>query len=224
MGALLALAARIEAWVYGGAAALALLSLIVFWSALRRLERTPFGLEKDAARRRQNAALAGLIVAAGAAVGVFAANRYAAAPAGAPSSAGPAAAAEATAPPTSTPILGAGPVVVDSSGCQNPNVTLVKPTAGETLLGGYEVRGTANIPNFAFYKVEISGAATSGAWVTLVVGNVPQPGGVLGTFDTQPYQPGEYAFRLVVTDNVGQPAPACVIVVVFQAPAATAAP
>ncbi len=115
-------------------------------------------------------------------------------------------------------------VVVDSSGCQNPNVTLVKPTAGETLLGGYEVRGTANIPNFAFYKVEISGAATSGAWVTLVVGTVPQPGGVGGTGEPPPAQPGESAVRLVVTDPGGQPAPACVIVVVFQAPAATAAP
>jgi hypothetical protein len=37
--------------------------------------------------------------------------------------------------------------------------------------------------------------------------------GVLASFDPRAYDPGEYAFRLVVTDNMGNAAPPCVIVV-----------
>lgn len=215
MGALLALLVRWEAWIYGGLGALALVCLSLFWAAYRRADRTPFGLEKDAARRLQNAALAGLFSLGLLAAAVFGLNRYAALPnapvlAGTP---GP----NPSAPPaaTATPILGGGPLQVDSSGCANPAITLTQPTAGQQLSGVVEIKGTANPPNFAFYQVEISGAATNGAWVTLAVGNVPKINALLGAFDTTPYLPGQYAFRLVVTDNVGQAAPPCVIVVTF---------
>lgn len=215
MGALLALLARWEAWIYGGLGALAAVCLTIFWAAYRRYERTPFGLEKDAARRIQNAALGGLFVLGLAGVAVFGLNRYADRP-GAPIAPGtPAPSAADTPRPTPTPITGGGPLIVDSSGCENPQVTLLRPTPNQRLSGVVEVEGTANIPNFAFYQVEISGAATNGAWVTLAVGNAPKVGAILGSFDTTPYQPGEYAFRLVVTDNVGRAVPPCVIVVTF---------
>lgn len=212
MDTALALLARYEAELYGLLGALALASLVFFWAAQRRLDQTPFGLEKDAARRRQNAALAAFVVIIAAGLAVFAFNRYAL-PAAGPAGVAGTPAPDATPLPSPTPIQSGGPLVVDSSGCQNPAVTLTQPASGEKISGAYEIRGTANIPNFAFYKVEMSGAATSGAWVTLAVGNVPQVNSPLGSFDTAPYQSGEYAFRLVVTDNVGRAAPPCVIVV-----------
>lgn len=213
MSVVAVLLARYELWIYGVLGAAALFFLASFWSAYQHYERTPFGLEKDAARRRQNGALAALMsmLVLGGALFVF--NRYlvfsldAAAATPGPGDARP------TAAPTATLIRGGGPLVVDSSGCDNPGVTLLKPGPGERIAGSYEIVGTASIANFAFYKVEISGAATNGAWVTLAVGNVPQVEGPLGTFDTSPYQPGEYAFRLVVTNNVGEEAAPCVIAV-----------
>jgi hypothetical protein len=224
MGAVLALLARWEAWIYGGLGVLASVCLIVFWAAYRRYERTPFGLERDAARRLQNAALAGLFALGLAGVAVFGLNRYADRSGGPLIAGTPAPAAASTPLPTPTPITSAGPLTVDSSGCENPEVTLIRPAPNQRLSGVVEVEGTANIPNFAFYQVEISGVATNGAWVTLAVGNLPKVQAVLGSFDTSPYQPGDYAFRLVVTDNVGRAAPPCVIVVSFAGGAPAPAP
>lgn len=221
MGALLTALDRFALWLLAAAGGLGLLSLIGFWLAYQRQERTPFGLEKDAARRRQNWALAGLVISLVVSGLIFSWQRY-----GVPQAAGAAGTQvleTATPRPTATPIRAPGPIQVDSSGCLNPAVTLQRPAAGERLNGPVEVRGSASLPNFAFYRIEISGAATSGAWVTLIVGNTPQVKGILGIFDTSPYQPGDYAFRLVVTDNVGQTAPACVIAVTFVGAALPAA-
>lgn len=222
MDAALALLARYELPLYGALVAVAAASLAVFWASQRQLSRTPFGLEKYALRRRQNLAAAGVFLALLGSLAVFGLNRYGvlAAP---PEPAGTPAPA-ATALPTPTAIVKSGPLTVDSSGCRSEGVMLTQPASGETISGAYEMRGTASIPNFAFYKIEMSGAATSGAWVTLAVGNVPQIDAPLGTFDPAPYQPGTYALRLVVTDNVGQAAPPCVIVIALAGGAATPAP
>lgn len=217
--------ARYQVWILGLVGLGALLSVIFFWLAYQRHERTPFGLEKDAARRRQNVALAALSLLLTLGAIVFGLDRYIVRREG--GAAGTLAPdARPTEAATPTPILGAQPLVVDSSGCDNPAVNLVKPGHGERIAGSYEIVGTANIPNFAFYKVEISSAATNGAWVTLAVGNVPKSADALGRFDTSPYEPGEYAFRLVATDNVGRAAPPCVIVVSFApgVPPTAAAP
>lgn len=206
--------ARYQLWLFGLLGLGALLSLVFFWLAYQRYERTPFGLEKDAARRRQNLALGALSLMLGLGGLIFGLERYFV-PGGGDAAGTPAPDARPTEAATPTPILGGQPLVVDSSGCENPDVNLLKPGNGERIAGSYEIVGTANIPNFAFYRVEISSAATNGAWVTLAVGNVPRSAGPLGRFDTSPYVPGEYAFRLVATDNVGQAAPPCVIVVSF---------
>ncbi len=205
--------ARYQLWLFGLLGLGALLSLVFFWLAYQRSERTPFGLEKDAARRRQNWALGTLSVLLVLGGVLFGLERYLIRLDGGGSAGTPAPEARPTEAATPTPILGGQPLVVDSSGCANPDVNLLKPGAGERIAGSYEIVGTASIPNFAFYKVEISSAATNGAWVTLAVGNVPRRAGPLGRFDTTPYAPGEYAFRLVATDNIGQAAPPCVIVV-----------
>jgi hypothetical protein len=126
--------------------------------------------------------------------------------------------------PSATPILSGDRIVVDSSGCGGPGLKITKPESGENIAGAYEIRGTANLPNFAFYKVEISNASTSGTWVTVSVGREPKMDGSLGTFNTEPYPPGEYAFRLIVIDNMGRPSVPCVIVVSFGIVAPTATP
>ncbi len=230
MESVLALLAEHERLVYGllGLAALACLGLV--WLALRRVEITPFGLEKNLARRRLNLALTGVLMCLALAAALYVLNRYITpaldrTPTPLPPELQP------TARPTATPIQSAGPLRVDSSTCDRDTVNLSRPAPGERITGEFNVIGTANVPNLAFYKIEVSGAATSGAWVTLIVGNEPKVNGRLGVFNINTYQllAGEYAFRLVATDNLGMEYPPCAVLVVFapldlQAEPATPAP
>jgi hypothetical protein len=216
-----------EARLFGLLGAVGLICVAFVLLAVRRLGRTPFGLEKTLARRSLNAALAGLLLCLALGASLYLANRYV----------GPAWFAEPTelppelrptSAPTATPILSAGPITVDSSGCDPNRAALTQPESGERLTGEVEVLGTANVPNLAFYRIEISGVATNGAWVTLNVGNEPKVNGRLGVFNVNSYQAGEYAFRLVVSDNLGNAFPPCAIAVTFVpvggAPAPTLAP
>src|SRR5207247_6293046 len=91
--------------------------------------------------------------------------------------------------------------------------TLTAPKSGAHIAGAYEVHGTANIPNLAFYKFEISGAGTNGEWLSLGVGTKAVVDGALGNFDATAREGGEYAFRLVVLDSDGHFPPPCVVTV-----------
>lgn len=211
----LALITRYEIWIYTLLGVAALINLGLFWVAAQRVEVTPFGLEKAAARRRQNAALAGVFLMLALGAALFVSSRYLIPALSVPPATELPPEFQPTEVPTATPVQSSGPVVVDSSGCVKDTVMLTRPANGERIAGGYQIQGTANIENFAFYRVEISGAPTSGAWVTLSVGNEPKVNGGLGEFNTNTYPPGEYAFRLVVTDNLGNARPPCVIAVTF---------
>lgn len=221
------LVAEHEVRLYGLLGAVGLICLAFALLAVRRLGRTPFGLERALARRSLNAALAGLLVCLALGASLYLANRHVAPawlaePTDLPPELRP------TAAPTATPILSADPLIVDSSGCDPDRAMLTRPAGGERLTGEVEVLGTANVPNLAFYRLEISGVTTNGAWVTLNVGKEPRVNGRLGVFNVNSYQAGEYAFRLVVTDNLGRAYPACTIAVSFApsgvAPAPTLAP
>ena len=211
---------KYQLWIYGLLGVLAVIQLRAVWQARRLLNRSIFGLEKETALHKQNGALGMLLVLFALAgfvymmshidpnLGLVSATRL-------PS-------ASATPHPSPTPFfvratLAPGvtppPLVVDSSGCANPNATLTQPQPHQTISGSFEVRGTANIPNFAFYKFEINGVQTNGAWVPLNVGNQPVLNGLLGSFDSSPYEPSEYVFRLVVIDSAGNFPPPCEVVV-----------
>jgi hypothetical protein len=110
--------------------------------------------------------------------------------------------------PTATATVAAIPAGV---GCENPLATLIYPAFGETVAGPIEVLGTANIPDFAFYKLEINGPSTDGNWQTLSAGSTPVVEGLLGTWDASIYDPGSYSFRMVVYDAAGNWPPPCTV-------------
>ena len=127
--------------------------------------------------------------------------------------------------PTASPVAASQNIVVDSSGCNNPNATLTSPKSGQRIAGAFEVDGTANIPNLAFYKFEISGAGTKGDWLSLGVGTAAVVNGQLGSFDATARESGNYAFRLVVLDSSGNFPPPCIVTVTIVGGASpTAAP
>jgi hypothetical protein len=208
MTELLPLLLQYQNRLFVGMGVLAVLALLVLGQARRYLDRTPFGLEREAATRRQNAALGVLTVLVLLSLGVYLADQFLL-----PNYLVPRATPVPTARPTPTPspIAVQSGVVVDSSGCENPDATITAPTAGERIAGSFEVLGTANTPNFAFYKFEISGVGTGGEWLSLGVGTAPIVDGRLGSFDSSAREPGEYAFRLVVLDNAGNFPPPCVL-------------
>ncbi len=213
-----------ETWLYGLLAGLALIQFYRLWRASDRLGRTPFGLEKDNARAHLNGALAWLIGLVVVSVGVYL-SVHLVGPALSRRLEAPAAVDRPTPIPSPTPVVEtSSPLVVDSSGCDNPGLTLSVPQPNTQIAGSFEAVGTADIEKFAFYKVEISGPPTSGAWVTLIVGNVPVRDGSLGRFDSTAYGSGDYAFRLVVQDSEGLSPMPCVVPVSIRNLQPTLAP
>jgi hypothetical protein len=77
------------------------------------------------------------------------------------------------------------------------------------------ISGTANIPNFQYYKLEWSSAGAPDQWHWFAGAETPVDHGVLGTFDPALVPPGAYNIRLVVVDITGNyPQPCNVQVIV----------
>lgn len=112
-------------------------------------------------------------------------------------------AAQATLTPT--PALQTG-----VSGCVPDLINITSPQDGEEVSGAVDIVGTANIPNFGFYKFEIKRPEET-SWQTLQAGNQVRNQESLGTWDTRRLSPGEYQLSLVVVDNQGQASQACIV-------------
>jgi hypothetical protein len=135
---------------------------------------------------------------------------------------------------TSGPTPTRTPVPAGGSNCQFPLATIRSPIPGAILAGKVEIRGTANIQNFAFYVIEVSTLGNN--WLSVVTSPkvTPAPSGaeysqpvidgVLGVWDTSLQQPGDFALRLTVYDSAGNSLPACTIPITIQAPAPTVTP
>ena len=122
--------------------------------------------------------------------------------------------------PTATPdvVVTETPIVRPPS-CPNPNVRIVSPGVNQVIQGNVQLRGTANIPNFQYYKIEVGTGSSprDGAWT--VVGTLhysPVENGILETFNSAAYTPGTYTLRLVVVDSTGNFPEPCRVTVTVQ--------
>lgn len=106
---------------------------------------------------------------------------------------------------TETPRAGA-------PGCIADQVMITSPEDGEQVSGEVTIIGTANIPNFGFYKYEIARPGES-IWLPIQVGEQVRQDEVLGTWETSTLASGDYSLRLVVTDNQSNSLPPCTILV-----------
>jgi hypothetical protein len=107
---------------------------------------------------------------------------------------------------------------LSSAGCANTSATLTSPTEGAVLQDAVDIQGTANVPNFSFFKYEYRSIQPGSVWRTISAGTNPVVEGPLGTWDTSLLIPGDYALRLVVTDTAGNAPLPCVIRVTVAAP------
>lgn len=98
------------------------------------------------------------------------------------------------------------------SGCIPDQIMITSPQPGDVVNGSVEIIGTANVPNFGFYKYEVAPMGTQ-SWATISADRNPKQDVTLGTWNTASLTNGEYFLRLVITDNVGMSLEPCVIAV-----------
>lgn len=123
--------------------------------------------------------------------------------------------------PVESPTPEPTPIPLAPRSCPDPNVQITAPRNGLTFSGPFQIFGTANIPNFAFYKFDISGPATNFQFRTTGDDVVRTPVGDGYLYEIDPIgllqSPGEYRLSLVAVDNVGNEAPHCTITVFIVA-------
>lgn len=100
--------------------------------------------------------------------------------------------------------------VIVGEGCIPSQIMLSEPSEGAEVSGVIVLQGTADIPNFGFYKYEIARPGDT-VWLTIQAGREIKSDSDLGQWDTRTLPPGDYMLRLVVTDNQGNSLEPCVI-------------
>ena len=194
--------ASIQGWIYVLLMLVGLVYLRLVFKWHSAVRSTQFGLERERASGSRNraAAMSGLIALAAAAtfaVSTFLVPRVPASP-------------QPTAVPTIS-LLEQGNVgatslpqtIPDGVGCSNENATFTRPEPGAEVRGLIEIKGTANIPNFAFYKIEVRSNDPNSVWQVITAGTEGKLDDTLGTWDTSLVENGVYLLQLVVTDNAG---------------------
>lgn len=125
---------------------------------------------------------------------------------------------------TPTPV---GTIVPDAPaalGCDTPDARLSIPANGMIVFEAVNVVGSANIPDFAFYRFELNGPETNNVWAKLAEYTVPVIDGNLGQLVPSQLMPGEYKFRLMVFDITNAPRATCAITIFISEPIPTATP
>lgn len=117
-----------------------------------------------------------------------------------------------TAPAGGAVILETPPPQTGMSGCVPGEIMLTSPKPGDPISGTVVLTGTADIPNFGFYKFEFSPVGTD-TWTTISAGTEPVSEEKLGEWNTTNRPNGDYFLQLVIIDNVGQTLEPCVIAV-----------
>ena len=109
-------------------------------------------------------------------------------------------------------VLATQPVQKGMSGCVKDKIMITSPKSGDVVNAVVDLIGTADVPNFGFYKYEIALAGTQN-WKTISANREPKKDGKLGSLNTLSLSNGDYFLRLVITDNVGASIEPCVIAV-----------
>ena len=204
---------------------------VLAWQAL---QGAAFGLEREIAQTRLNHAASALVVLLTMAVVVFVLVSFVAPtipgvllptptlnPQASPTTTLLAEGAPAAASTPGGPQVAAPTFDIFESDCVPGQVAINSPRSGDEVSGLVPVTGSANIPNFGFYKFEIK-RPNETIWLTIQAGNSPVTNDLLGEWDTTRLSPGEYQLGLVLVDNQAQSLPACIVQVrVARAPEPT---
>ena len=210
-----------EIWIYIILGVLAVWQIRKFALAWEELRGAFFGMEREAAQSRVNSAATMVVLLIIMAVAEFTLVTFVV-----PTVPG------ANPLPTSTLDLLATPTTTLPPPTQNPNqtpgitptpsevaaaegcvagqVNLSSPLNGDRIKGSIIIKGSADIPNFGFYTLQIAHPGDV-IWLPIQVKQQAIKHDALGTWDTSTLTPGAYLLKLVVTDNVGNVLTPCAI-------------
>ena len=216
--------------VLGG---IALLFLRIIWLARKDRIRSIFTLEREKTREKMTRAFIGLMVVLGLMLGVYYLSLVTP-PILPPSPDTPTPTPITKLPPTSTPpLLLPTPTLTPTPSplptivledtptptpnqplgraptCPHPGARISQPGDGASVTGVVQVSGSAMIDNFDYYKFEFR--VPGGEWNFIQRYNNAVLDGVLGSWNSDTVLPGEYEFRLVVVDIIGNYPEPCVI-------------
>ena len=120
-------------------------------------------------------------------------------------------------PTLATPTAAPSPTATPPppANCPTPGVQITQPGNGAHVSGRVDIRGTANIPNFSFYKVEIGLGDHPSRWTSISdLHHTPVTDGFLDVLDASSLPAGTYSLRLVVVDITGNFPPPCEVQIV----------
>jgi hypothetical protein len=217
-----------QAWIYLLLALVAVLYGRLFLHAFGIYRRALYALERERALTRALRSGAGLAIIAAGFIATFILTTFAvpAMPAALRPTAMPTVSLLATPQLEQADSLAGFATVtpfsvdlVDSAGCTNENATIIEPVMGDSVQGQIEFRGTANIPGFAFYKLEYHDLQPESTWLAISASNVAvcEQGcaeeSQLAAWDTSLVRAGQYAVQLVVTDTLGNAPMPCQLLI-----------
>ena len=225
-----------EVWVYlllGLGGLIYVRKFILAWQELRG---AAFGLERESAQARLNLAASALVLLLTLAMSEFVMVSFIA-PTVPEASPLLTPTLDLLATPTialepSAQVVGVLPItntitptltVAGDDGCIPGQIAISSPANGDEISGAVEIKGTANILDFGFYKLEMRTPDQS-SWLTILAGDGVKQDETLGTWNTSLLSPGNYQLSLVVTDNQGKILPACIVQVRITAPTPTPQP
>lgn len=208
-----------EIWIYIILGILALWQIRKFALAWEELRGAFFGLEREAAQSRVNAAATMVVILIIMAIAEFTVvtfvvptlpgANFLATPTlnllATPTITLPAPTRNASGTQEATPTPSE---LAAAEGCVVEQINLTSPKNGDRLSGSVAIQGSASIPNFGFYTLQIAHPGDT-VWLPIQVGQQVIRKDLLGTWDTTSIAPGEYLLRLVVTDNIGNTLTPC---------------
>jgi hypothetical protein len=221
-----------EFWIYSILAIGGLVYIRKFFLAWEELREAAFGLERESAQSRLNQAAGMLIMLLAIGFGVFFLVSFVS-----PTVSGAIPLLTPTldllASPTTTlqaeevTINGGDPTNSETplpppstnigEGCTPGQVMISEPENGSTVGGVVSIVGTAQAPNFGFFKYEVQRAGDP-IWLTILAVREAKLDEELGPWDTRALPAGDYQLRLEVTDNEGNSLPPCVIQIRVENP------
>jgi hypothetical protein len=214
-----------EVWIYMLLGLGGLIYIRKFALAWQELREAAFGLERESAQARLNQSASMLVLLLAFSVTLFFLVSFIAptVPGAIPlltptldllATATPSLPATAvqeanTTPAQATPTLVSTPVA-GGTGCVPGQIVIASPQNGSEIGGTVTITGTASIPNFGFFKLEMKRPDET-TWLTILAGNEVKVNGTLGVWNTSLLPPGDHELSLVVTDNQGASLPPCII-------------
>ncbi|MCL4303412.1 MAG: hypothetical protein KJ077_47440 [Anaerolineae bacterium] len=235
--------ALFDTWLYFGLGLVALFFIRIIWLARRDRMRSIFTLEREHANARMTRAFIGLMVILSLALGIYYLSIVTPTivpppqdtPTPTPIIALPPTPTPPPLLPTPTPSLtptptlppptfevevtptattATVPVIGQTPNCPNPNARITQPGDGARVSGVIQISGAAMVDNFDYYKFEFR--PPGGEWSFIQSYDNAVLGGALGSWNTGTAAPGEYEFRLVVVDTIGNYPEPCVIRLIVQ--------